>query len=267
MKNLKTLQKAMDKKAILKGVVKMVQSDNNVLVLDLDGTKGIIPRDEVDAEIKWKSLVNFVGREINYIIKSIEEENNLVICSRKEAQVIQKEIIVSKLKEGEVFSAKVIKILRYGAYVDIRGITGLLKNADFSEDYTTVDDILKVGDTVNIKLKKITDNGKLVFESVEKFKNAKKVNIDEFEPNQVVVGIVRSVQSWGIYVRLECGIDALCPIPGTGEIEEGMKVRFKINQIKFQDENKDEKLIALESPEDKKANRPVKIRGKILSVI
>lgn len=266
MNNLKVLQKAMDKKAILKGVVKMVKSDNTVLVLDLDGTKGIIPKEEVDAEVNWKSLVNFVGREINYVIKSIDLENNVVICSRKDAQIAQKSIIVSKLKEGEVFSSKVVKLLRYGAYVDIRGITGLLKNADFSEDYTTVGDVLKVGDVINVKLKKITDNNKLIFECVEKYKNPNVLDIKDLEPNQIVLGVVRSVQSWGIYVRLEYGIDALCPIPGTGEIEEGMQVRFKINQIKLSDANSgDEKLAELEA--DSKKDRPIKIRGRIISVV
>lgn len=250
MKNLSVFEKAKNEKIIMKGVVKVVQFDSNldtdVLIMDLNGVKGVVVRDEVDLEVNWKSLVGFIGREISFVVKEVDAEKGVVYCSRKEAQALQKESIIERLREGEVFNAQVINILKYGAYVEIEGVTGLLKNVDFAEDYTTIGEVLKVGDTVNVKLKKISANDRLIFEAVEKYKNPTIMSFDMFERDQVVLGVVRNVKPWGVYVCIAPGIDALCPVPGTGEVEEGMKVSFRITQVR---------------PEERR------VRGKIVRIL
>lgn len=241
MTKFKVYEKAMNNKEILKGLVKVVQFntelDTDVLVLDLDGVKGVIVREDVDLEVEWKSLVGFLGRDVSFVVKEIDKDAGVVICSRKDAQAILKEEVVERLREGEVFNAQVINVLKYGAYVEIDGVTGLLKNVDFADDYTTVGEVLKVGDTVNVKLKKVSSNDRLIFEAIEKYKNPTIMSFDMFERDQVVLGAVRNVKPWGVYVCIAPGLDALCPIPGTGEVEEGMKVSFRITQIK-QDEQR-----------------------------
>lgn len=250
MKNLSVFEKAKNEKIIMKGVVKVVQFDSNldtdVLIMDLNGVKGVVVRDEVDLEVNWKSLVGFIGREISFVVKEVDAEKGVVYCSRKEAQALQKESIIERLREGEVFNAQVINILKYGAYVEIEGVTGLLKNVDFAEDYTTIGEVLKIGDTVNVKLKKISANDRLIFEAVEKYKNPTIMSFDMFERDQVVLGVVRNVKPWGVYVCIAPGIDALCPVPGTGEVEEGMKVSFRITQVR---------------PEERR------VRGKIVRIL
>ena len=247
MNKLNVFRKSMKNKEIMKGVVKLVQFDKgldtDILALDLDGVKGIIVRDEVDHEVNWKSLVGFIGREVNFTVQRIDEETGTVFCSRKEAQEILREEIFERLCEGEVFNARIVNILKYGAYVEIEGISGLLKNVDFADDYTAIEDVLKVGDTVNVKLKKVSANNKLIFEAVEKYKNPTIMEFDIFERDQVVLGVVRNVKPWGVYVCIAPGLDALCPIPGTGEIEEGMKVSFRITQVKPEEQRVRGKII------------------------
>lgn len=242
-------KQAQEEKQVLKGLVKIVQYDeeleSDVLILDLDGVKAIIKREEVDLEVEWKSLVGFLGREVYFTVLEVDEENDRLFCSRKEAQKIKKDEIVERLTEGEVFTAQIINILKYGAYVEIEGVTGLLKNVDFAEDYTAVGDILKVGDKVNVKLKKITENDKLTFEAVEKYKNPTIMEFDMFERNQVVLGVVRNVKPWGAYVNIAPGLDALCPIPGTGELEEGMKVSFRITQVRKDEQRVRGKIVRI----------------------
>ena len=236
MKQFQPYLKAKDEAKVLKGLVKIVQHnaelDTDVLVLDLEGVKGVIVRDEVDAEMKWKSLVGFLGREVNFVVKDVDVERGIVFCSRKDAQEKKREEIIGRLKEGEMFNAQIINILNYGAYVEIDGVTGLLKNTDFAVDYTTIGEVLKVGDSVNVRLKKISENDRLIFEAIEKYQSPTIMNLDMFERDQVVLGVVRNVKPWGVYVCLAPNLDALCSIPATGEIEEGMKVQFRITQVR-----------------------------------
>lgn len=250
MKNVALYEKAKNEQTVMKGLVKVVQHDkeldSDVLILDLDGVKAVITRAEVDLEIQWKSLVGFLGRDVHFTVKEVDVENSVLYCSRKDAQAVKKVEVVERLTEGEVFTSQVINVLNYGAYVEIDGVTGLLKNVDFADDYTTVGEVLKVGDKVNVKLKKISTNERLIFEAVEKFKNPTIMGFEMFERDQVVLGVVRNVKPWGAYVCVAPGVDALCPIPGTGEIEEGMKVSFRITQVR----------------EDEK-----RVRGKIVRVL
>ena len=232
---LKRYQEKIGTKEILKEVVKLVHFDDklntDVLVLDLDGARGVIVKDEVDNKLKLKSLVNFVGREVNFVIKSIDEETGTIFCSRKEAQDILEEETMMRLLDGEAFNAKIINILKYGAYVEINGVTGLLKNTDFAEDYTAIDEILKLGDTIKVKWKKISSNNNIIFEAVNKYKSPTIINIDMLEPNQVILGVVRSIKPCGVFVQIAPNLDALCSMPSTGELDEDMKVQFKINKI------------------------------------
>ena len=57
-------------KTILNGIVKVahVNRDKNreELIVDIDGVRGIIPKEEIDMEFSFKSLIAFVGTTVNY---------------------------------------------------------------------------------------------------------------------------------------------------------------------------------------------------------
>lgn len=249
-KDKRFYKKAMENKTILKGLVVLTQYseelDTEILLMDLDGVEGIIKKEDLDYQMEWRSLVSFMGREIQYVVKEIDEENNRIFCSRKEAQELIEESIIERLKNAEVFRATITGIVNYGAYVEMEGIYGLLKNTDFSDDHVSVGDVLKMGDTIDVKLLKVSVNNRLTVEPVRKHVLKTVMKFDYFERDQVVLGTVNGVKPWGAYVTIAPGLDALCPIPPTGEIEEGSKVSFRITQVQ----------------EDEK-----RVRGKILRVL
>lgn len=248
-KELMKYIKAMEEKKILKGLVVLTQHDEKleteILLMDLEGVKGVITRDEVDYQMEWKSLVRFVGQEIYFTVKEVDEENNIVYCSRKEAQELMEEEIIERLKNGEIFEATITGIVRYGAYVEINGIYAILRNIDFSDDYVKVGDVLKVGDKIKVKLQNVSENKRLRVEAVEKYELKTVMNFDAFERDQVVLGVVNGIKPWGAYVTIAPGLDALCPIPLIGEIEEGTKVSFRITQVQKDKERVRGKIVRI----------------------
>lgn len=240
-------------KEILKGIVQIVHFDDSlksdVLMLDLKGVKGIVLRKDVESneKRKLKSLTGFVGREILFTVEEVIEDKNLVICSRANAQEIMKPEIIERLSEGDTMEAQIVHFLKYGAFVEIQGITGLLKNTDFADDHTKINDIKKIGDKLRVRLARpVADNGKLNFQAIEKYKNPTILNINTFERDQVVLGVVRDIKPFGAFVNIAPGLDALCNLPPNIEIEEGLKVRFRIQQVIIEDN---------------------KVRGKILTTL
>jgi small subunit ribosomal protein S1 len=240
-KSLNFFKKAKEEEKILKDVVVLTQVDKEtneeVLVLDFKDYKGIIRKDEIDMFMPWKSFVRFVGKEIDFVVTEIDTENKVIYCSRKKAQDKMCSETMTKLSQGEVMEATISGIVKYGAYVEVAGVYGLVKNADFSDYHIPIGDVLKVGDKMKVKLKKVSENEKITLEPIEKHVVQTIMSFDAFERDQVVLGEVTGVKPWGAYVNIAPGLDALCPIPPTDDIEVGMKVSFRITKVK-EDEGK-----------------------------
>lgn len=220
--------------------------DEDILMIDLGEVPCIITREELDVKPIKTSLVNFIGKRLNFIVKEVDAEAGVVICSRKSIKEVERDIVIEKLQEGSEMEATIEKILPYGAYVDINGATAFLRNQDYATDFTTIADKLKVGDKLKVVLNRTSSTNKIYVEAIEKFSNPSVINLEDFEPNQVLFGLVRNVKPFGCFVCIADGLDALAPVPQTMEIEEGMKVVFKVEEV---------------LPEEKR------VRGKILKVI
>jgi polyribonucleotide nucleotidyltransferase len=101
------------------------------------------------------------GAEIN-----IEDDGKIIIAavdgeSRDKAlDMINR--ITQQPEEGEIYTGTVKKITDFGAFVEILpGKEGLLHISQIEyRRLNTVDEVLKVGDTVEVKLMKVEDNGK-----------------------------------------------------------------------------------------------------------
>lgn len=244
------MRKYLKDKTILTGVVKLAQVNRDIgkeeLIVDIDGVKGVVPKDEIDMAFSFKSLVTLVGTTVKVVVIKVPTQANYVICSRAEAQRIMVPQIMSRLEDGEFFNGKIINILPYGAYVDIDGVVGLLKNVDFAEDYTSIKEIHRVGDSIKIKMKGRSSNDKLLFEAVKKYISPTVISRDSLEPGQVISGVVRSVQPWGVFVNILPNLDALVDSE-FADVQEDQKVSIRIKSVK-QDEDK------------------FKVRGKIVSI-
>lgn len=237
--------------AVLKGTVKMIDYDEttetDVLVVDLQVAKGLILREDVDSEHNWRSLISFIGKEIEFIATEVDEENGIIKGSRKELMGAIKEAVVNRLQEGEEVEAEIVSTAKYGAFVEFGGVVGLLKNTDFSTDHTTIREVKNVGDKVKVRLQKYTDSGKLQFEAVEKFEHPTAMDFSAFKPNQIVHGVVRGVTTWGVFVSIAPNLDALCSIPSTGEVEVGTSVTFRITQVREDEQRIRGKILRIHS--------------------
>lgn len=251
-KTLETLKQLKDNQSVLVGRVKVIGYDEkfqtDVLRLEMNnGLSGFIKREDLDVVQSKQSLVPYVGRQVKFIIKDILEDGTL-ICSRKEIKEAERKKLIEKLEAGEELDATITHIEKYGGYLSIYGISVMLRNMDFSDDYTILADKHKVGDVIKVKLLKITSTGKILVEAVDKYCGPTSVDFSSFSKNQVVLGRVRTIKTWGCYVCIAPNLDVLAPIPESldRELEEGMSVRVKISKV------------------DEENHR---IRGKVLDII
>ena len=122
---------------------------------------------------KIKDVIGTGGKTINKIIEEtgvkidIQEDGQVFIYSSEESQAKRaKEIIEDMVREievGQVYTGKVIKIMNFGAFVDLgAGKEGLVHISKISKErIKNIEDVLHVGDTVKVKVIEIDEQGRI----------------------------------------------------------------------------------------------------------
>ncbi len=225
---------------ILKVVIRVAtinkETGNAELIADYNGVKIVIPKGELDATVNYKSIVHFVGQEVGVVVLSFDPKAAVAVCSRAEAQKIVSPDIIKRLEDSESFVGTIVNILPYGAYVDVQGVTGLLKNYDFAIDTTLIKEVKRVGDKVSVHLKQYSQNGTIIFEADKKYRSPDAIDPETIEVGQIVLGVVRSRKPFGYFVNIAPGLDVLTSSDIEDEINEEQKVQIKVLKV-YRDDN------------------------------
>lgn len=247
--SLEGLQKAFEEGRILEAPV-ISCSRSLDLTVELGNIKAIIPHDEVELPpVKDIAAITRVGKSVAFKVMNISSDiEQNILLSRRLAQLEAYENHVSKLKAGDIIDVSVTHLEHFGAFVDIGcGIISLLPI-----DCTSVSRIshprerLSVGNIIRAVVKKLEydDNGKLsrIFVSRRELLGTWEENALLFEVGQTVTGIVRGIESYGVFVELTPNLAGLAEhidgeelVPGQGVavyiksfIPEKMKVKLAI---------------------------------------
>lgn len=127
---------------------------------------------QIDPE-KIKVVIGKGGDTINSIIEEtgvkidIDQEGKVSIASA-DAEMIQKAIkiieeLTKEVKVGEVYLGKVVRIEKFGAFVNlIKGKDGLVHISQLAnERVNNVEDVVKLGDEVLVKVTEIDRQGRV----------------------------------------------------------------------------------------------------------
>ncbi len=194
------------------------------LQVDLYGIRGFIERAECvycqgGDDIKDIAIITRVGKPVCFKVMAIEfdREGPYVRLSRREAQRECAENFHSDLISGDIIEARVTHLESFGAFVDIGcGISSLL-----SIDCISVSRIshprsrLSVGMNINVVVKTVdTEHGR-IFVSLRELLGTWEENAAEFSPGSTVAGVIRSIESYGVFVELAPNL------AGLAELREG----------------------------------------------
>jgi len=122
---------------------------------------------------KIRDVIGVGGKIINAIIDEtgvkidIEDNGQVFVTGEDMAQVKQATDKILELvyepKEGDVFDGKVVKIMPFGAFINIKGnIDGLIHISELSDKYiNSVEDVIQLNQSIRVKIKKIDIDGKI----------------------------------------------------------------------------------------------------------
>ena len=122
---------------------------------------------------KIKDVIGSGGKTINKIIDEtgvkidIEDDGKVFIASQdsENAQKAKKIIlgIVTDVEPGNVFEGKVVRIMNFGAFVDLgNGKEGMIHISKLSNKRVEkVEDVVKIGDDVQVEVIKVDEKGRI----------------------------------------------------------------------------------------------------------
>ncbi len=214
------LERAMAQGIIMEGTV-MLCDENMDLHIDLHGITGIIPKHEVclcreGEELKDIAIITRVGRPVCFKITSICEKNGKTVAylSRREAQIECKRNFIDDLIPGDIICARVTHLESFGAFVDIGcGIVSLLSVDCISVSrFSHPKNRLYNGMVINTVVKFTDKERDRVFVSMRELLGTWEENAALFTPGQTVAGIIRSVESYGVFVELAPNLAGLAEL-------------------------------------------------------
>lgn len=180
------------------------------------------------SEISWdKNIQNpkdFIneGDEIDVEVIEIDTEKRKLRVSLKNLLEKPFDEFKKNYKVGDVVKGSVVTITKFGAFIKIGTVEGLLRNEDVSWDRNeTCKDLLKVGDEIEVKITSIDTKEDKVSLSKKDLEDSPITKYAaSHKVGDIVKGTIRNIKDFGLFVELEEGVDALLRKEDISNIED-----------------------------------------------
>jgi len=227
-------------------VVKVEKIVKGGLLSRLGSLRAFIPASHVSLKGK-DDLKKFIGKEIAVRVIELEKKSRNIVVSRKffllEEREKKKEKLLSSLEEGKVVTGKVSSITKFGVFVDLGGIDGLIHPENLS--WSWVKDphqIVSVGDRINVKVLKLNRERGRISLGLKQLKPNPWTQVEKkYRVGSQVEGTVTHLTDFGAFVELEEGLEGLVHVSDLSwerriehpseVLKEGQKVTVKVLDI------------------------------------
>ncbi len=245
IKSESVLEEALESKEILTG--KVVQVVNKGVIVSYKGARVFVPASQASDRF-LSDLSVLVGEEVSFRIIDIKKERgrNKVVGSVKEVVKEQKaalsEKFWSEVEVGKTYTGTVKSLTKFGAFVDIGGVDGLIHISELS--WTKIkhpSEVVNVGDVVETYVIECDkEKGKVSLGYRKTEDNPWNKIAEEIALNDVVECKIVRIVPFGAFAEIFPGADGLIHISQVadkriGRVEEeltiGQHVKAKVVEL------------------------------------
>ena len=212
-------------------LAKVVSTVKGGVLVDVADLKGFIPSSQLRTGTPFDGLID---QKIEVKVLEADPKKNKLILSQRQAVAEQRDQVVdnvlASLEEDQIVSGNVVRITDFGAFVDINGIDGLLPISEISwQRIKHPSDVLTLGDTIEVKIIKIDHELKRISLSLKRMGENPWQQIEgQFEEGQIVKGTVNKVTTFGAFINIFPGVEALLPVSEMSEENVNPFNMFKV---------------------------------------
>lgn len=198
-------------------------------------------RGQPEKEIYRYLVTKRLGAEVDYVIKGVDQKADVAVASRLDAMYQKRRAYYTGtdrngnrlLYEGALAEARVTSVIRPGMFVELFGVDTYVplkalsyqRWADASEHY-------QPGDRVIVKIMKLERINRNKINVVVSVKHAGENPYDKalkkYTEGNSYIGTVSMINTSGVFVAMEHGIDCLCEYPKRGRPPIGARVTVRI---------------------------------------
>jgi small subunit ribosomal protein S1 len=218
-------------------------------VANVKGVRAFIPVSQL-AYTYVENSNEFLGKTLAVKVIELDREKKKVVLSRKEVEKAEveakKDLTWASLKKGEKRSGVVTRLAKFGAFVDIGGVDGLIHLNDLSwKRVLNASEVVSVGDKVQVYVLDFDKaKGRISLGLKEVEENPWNSVSQKYKPGSVVDGTVRKFLDFGAFIELEAGVDGLVHISEISEerilkpsdvLKIGDSVKVKVLEVNEKD--------------------------------
>lgn len=196
--------------------VKVVEVVKGGLLVDI-GLRGFIPASQIQLGYV-EDLNKFLGETLRVKIIEFDPAKRKVVLSQRiileEEKAAKRQQLMETLQVGDIVTGVVLRIVNFGAFIDIGGIDGLLHISEMS--YARLkhpSEVLKIGDELKVQVLKFDNTtGRLSLGLKQLQENPWDRVAEKYPVGSIVQGVVVRIVPFGAFVELEEGVDGLVHI-------------------------------------------------------
>lgn len=195
---------------------KVIRRIKGGLLVDI-GVPVFLPASQVDIR-KPGDISRFIGQEVTCEILKIDTDSKNIVISRRKIIEQQrsagKEKLLAEIEVGQTRKGVVKNIADFGVFVDLGGLDGLLHISDLSWGRVShPSEVVRLDQEIECMVIGIDKENEKVSLGLKQKSPSPWENIETRYPvNAKVKGTVVNVMNYGIFVRLEEGVEGLVHI-------------------------------------------------------
>ena len=206
------LEDAFNKSEIVTGVI--TGRVKGGFTVEIDSVRAFLPGSLVDVR-PVRDTAYLEGKPLEFKVIKLDQKRNNVVVSRR--AVVEQEFsaersaLLENLQEGAVVRGTVKNLTDYGAFVDLRGIDGLLHITDMAwKRVKHPSEVVKVGDEIEVRILKFDRERSRVSLGLKQLGADPWENIARRYPAHTrVFGKVTNIADYGAFVEIEDGVEGL----------------------------------------------------------
>ncbi len=236
---------------VYEGVV--ADANRGGVIVPFGNLRGFIPASHVinlprglNEQERIDHLNKLIGQEIAVKVIEVNRRRRRLVMSQREAQREMrdafKDELLEGLAEGEIRKGVVSGLRDFGAFVDLGGADGLIHISELAwHRVKHPREVLNVGDKVDVYVLRLDHEGRRIGLSLKRLQPNPWSQVDEmYFVGQVVDGTISRVTTFGAFVSLEPGIEALLhasqitdPAPSNPAdiLRDGQQIKARIISI------------------------------------
>jgi len=221
------------------------------LLVQARGLRGFVPVSHLvdlppagEGADRSEQLARLVGSTLCLKVIEFDPERGRLVLSQRAAQAGPgcRTALLAQLQPGNRVSGVVTNITRFGVFVELGGIAGLIHVSELSWGRVRhPSDAVCCGQSVEVKVLSVDrDQGRVALSLKDLLPDPWQTVEDRYRVGEIVEGVVTNVVRFGAFVGLEQGLEGLIHVSEFGEgsflharniVQEGEQVRARVVHI------------------------------------